>query len=158
MAGKIQLTWGEFDPLSPENRLIAKSLEEWEGTPYHLFGQAKGAGGGVDCVRFLTGVADDVEGVPRRKLPRTMADAAMHAPQLARGVMRELIRMYDLEVVEDGVLQPGDFLVAAPIGGGPGHGIFVGLGHLWHSTEAGGVVRTGLHLDQMDIVRHLRRK
>lgn len=158
MAGKIDLTWGEFDPLSPENRRISAALRNWDGTPYHLFGQAAGRGGGVDCIRFLTAVADRVEGVPYRKLPRTMADAAMHAPALARGVMRQLIRMYDLKVVTDGVLQPGDFLVAAPIGGGPGHGIFVGLGHLWHSTEANGVVRTGLHIDNMDVVRHLRRK
>ena len=158
MAKNLNLTWGEFDPLSPENRRIARALEQWSGTPYHLFGQAKGPGGGVDCIRFLTGVADDVDGQPYRKLPRTMADAAMHAPHLARGVMRQLIRMYDLEVVEDGVMLPGDFLVAAPTGGGPGHGIFVGLGQLWHSTESGGVVRTGMHLGFMDIVRHLRRK
>ena len=40
-------------------------LRGWEGTPYRAGAQAKGRDGGVDCVRFVCGVLDELYGERR---------------------------------------------------------------------------------------------
>ncbi|MCZ2418680.1 MAG: hypothetical protein LC123_02395 [Burkholderiales bacterium] len=124
---------------------LDRAIEKWRGTPYRVGQQAPGKG--VDCVRFVCGVLDDVTGrrTPIRTLPN---DASMHARDSAVATMHHIRKLYlPNDVVTDGTIEPGDLIVTAPIGksGGPGHAIIAGTKpwHLWESTLEG-VRRIGL--------------
>lgn len=122
---------------------LERALARWVGTPYRVGQQCAGAG--VDCVRFVAAVLDDVMGrvTPIETLPQ---DAALHARASAIAAMHRIRRLYEpVALVEDGTLEPGDLLVTAPPGGGPGHALIAGprRWELWEST-LDGVHRTGL--------------
>jgi len=118
-------------------------LTSWVGTSYHPGWQCKGAG--VDCVRFVCGVLDELYGVttPIETLP---PDTAMHNARGAVGVMHKIKVLYKPNMaVRDGTISPGDVVVMGPRDGGPGHALIAGPSRntLWHSTGLG-VQVTGL--------------
>lgn len=116
---------------------LGEVLGSWLGTPYSPGNQVKGPQGGVDCVRFVCAVLDELYGTKRIPIPELPNDVAMHSRDTAFAAMRFLLRAYEphREVV-DGILEPGDVLVVAMPGGGPGHAMIAGpdLNTLWHAT------------------------
>jgi cell wall-associated NlpC family hydrolase len=118
---------------------IADILESWEGTRYLAGCQVKKAG--VDCVRFVSGVLDELHGTstPIARLPQ---DASFHNKQLCQAALKSFLSRFDYEEIKNGQLQPGDVLIAGPIGGGPGHALIAGIDCLWHCNSKS-VVRTG---------------
>lgn len=126
-------------------------LEAWSGTPYRLGSQRKGLG--VDCVRFVSAVMDELHfGEIRGDHSYLPPDRALHDPQSAWLAMRKVIRRYgDVDFLpylpdEEGPLRvsPGDALITGPAGGGPGHCMIVGnRPYLWHSLLNYGVCFTG---------------
>lgn len=144
-------TWREPSlPLLTATRISIELdliLLGWEHTPY-LVGQAcKGEGGGVDCVRFVCSVLDELYGTDRVHEVKTLPnDASMHTREGAFRVMRTIRELYaPNQPVEDGSLEPGDVVVVGPSNGGPGHAMICGprQNELWHSS-VGGVHRTGI--------------
>lgn len=138
-----------FEPLNikefteSENRLvevrIARILDSWENTPRMESQQAKGKG--VDCVRFVAGVLDELAGTktPLEKLPR---DAALHCREKSILAMRLFLKQFNAEVLETRAVQPGDMIVTGPEMGGPGHAIIVGTDRfLWHTANT--VIKCG---------------
>jgi len=95
-------------------------------------------GGGVDCVRFVAAVIDELHGevrIPAIKLPQ---DVAFHAPATARAALRLFRKAYEpLRVVRDGVVEPGDIAIVT-LGkvAGPGHAVLIGAepNTAWHAT------------------------
>ena len=116
---------------TPLAQKIQACLESWEGTPYHLNMGTKGVG--TDCVHFVCGVADELQGsvTPFESIP---GDASMHAPAKAQGVMRFLMKAYGARRVSDGTIEPGDVIICGPEGGGPGHAMIAGNCHIYHAT------------------------
>lgn len=123
---------------------IGRILKSWEGTPYVAGCRVKK--GGVDCVRFVSGVLDELYGT-KTELERLPQDASFHAKDKCFAALKSFMDRYDYTEVEDGILQPVDIVVAGPIGGGPGHALVAGLDCLWHCTSMG-VARTGFDLSQ----------
>jgi len=122
---------------------LERAIGKWQGTPYRVGQQSPGVG--VDCVRFVCAVLDDVTGrtTPIETLPQ---DASMHARTSAILTMKKIKQLYMPNAeVADGTIEAGDLLITAPEGGGPGHVLIAGPKpwHLWEST-ATGVRRTGL--------------
>lgn len=134
-------------------------LDQWARTPYKLYSQRRGVKGGVDCVRFITGVADSLLGI-RTQVPKVISDVSLHSRITANHSMRWMMREYDMRRVDAAeALQPMDVIVAGPPGGGPGHGILCGPDRfLYHVTCSQGVVRTGLGLAFLDFHHVLRRQ
>jgi len=119
------------------SRKLGSILESWRDTPYLPGQQAKGAGGGVDCVRFVCGVVDELYGFRRAELPRLPQDRSLHDRAGAVKAMKFMRRLYEPNLpIEDGVFEPGDILVVSAPDGGPGHAMIVGAepNTLWHST------------------------
>jgi len=121
------------------SRIMEFALIEWEGTPHRTEWSHKGRG--VDCVRFvsqhldmLTGTSNTIESLP--------PDTAFHNKKSAVQGLKKLLRLYPSEVVEGDIVQPGDVVIAGPLAGGPGHGMLVGVKHLWHCEST--VCRAGL--------------
>jgi len=137
-----------FEPEGPGlEALLEQELRTWEGTPY-LAGQSL-KGVAVDCVRFVVSVAAFLEGreVALERLPQ---DMALHQPESARAAMRDILRVFPLwHPVQGRVVQPGDFVVVGPAGGGPGHAMLCSgrRNLLIHSSQAAGVQYTGLLMD-----------
>jgi cell wall-associated NlpC family hydrolase len=131
-------------PIAPEpTAALARALARWDGTPYVPGAQARGAG--VDCVRFVAAVLDELRRrvTPIETLPN---DAALHAPGPARAAMLRLRRAYGPSaLVHDDSLEPGDVVVTGVEGGGPGHALIAGdrPNVLWESPGQG-VRRVGL--------------
>jgi hypothetical protein len=101
--------------LAQQQRLGAILLR-WEGTPYRPGQQKEKAG--VDCVRFVAAVLDELRGTstPIETLP---PDAAMHTREGAIASMLNIKRAFmPCELVGDNSLEPGDVLVTGPPGGG----------------------------------------
>lgn len=119
-------------------------LAGWYSTPYMAGNASRGVG--VDCVRFLACVLDALYGqqtVPPERLP---ADTALHSPRGARAALRRFLRAYEPNrEVDDGTIEPGDVLVLAAPGAGPGHGLVVSgqRNVLVHATREG-VTRSGI--------------
>lgn len=117
---------------------LASILAGWEGTRYMEGCQAKG--GGVDCVRFVAGVLDDLYGFARVPTDRLPQDIALHRPRSARAAMRKILRIYSPNVAVAGIaVQPGDVFVVGAPSAGPGHAMIVGprRNTLWHATPIG---------------------
>lgn len=132
----MELVWTPYSDRKPSlmTHTLGGVLAGWKGTPYRSGQQCKGYG--VDCVRFVCAVLDELEGKSRgfKTLP---PDAALHAPEVARLVMRRIMRTFwPWDSVLDGTAEPGDVLVAGPRHGGPGHAIIVGptRNTLWEAT------------------------
>lgn len=140
-------TWKDL-PHPAAKAALERALARWDGTPYRVGQQAPavdGVGGGVDCVRFVCAVLDELLGrrTPITTLPQ---DAALHARESAIAAMHQIRKLYlPNEPVEDGTVEPGDLLITAPPGGGPGHALIAGprRWELWHATGLC-VHRTGL--------------
>lgn len=133
-----------FREAAPTQEKLQKILDSWEGTPYMPGQQMKGAG--VDCVRFVCAVLDELYGFSRVAIPELPGDIALHARDTAVAAMRYIMKLYEPnEPVLDGVLEPGDILVVAPPKGGPGHAMIAGgrENELWHSMDRR-VQRTGI--------------
>ncbi len=98
-------------------------------------------------MRFVAGVMNELSGEERVCPPRLPQDRAMHDPHGALHVMHNIARGFEpFEVVKrGGDIEPGDVIIVGPVGGGPGHGMIVGVrpSSVWHSTGKG-VQYTGL--------------
>ncbi len=135
----------------------------WLGTPYMRGAQARGARGGVDCLRFVSGLQNDLDRVPLLPPDRLPQDLAMRDPNQAMLVVGKFIRAYGGKVVRDGSAQPGDIVVIARPGEGPGHGMTIGPrpNTIWESgggVDRGGVRMLGWSLDvNSTVVRIYRR-
>jgi cell wall-associated NlpC family hydrolase len=100
-------------------------LARWQDTPYLRGQQCEGVG--VDCVRFVCAVWDDLIGRPRQPIERLPSDMAMNAPETARAAMRRMTELYGpFEEIEGPYAEPGDFFVTGGVRAGPGHAIIVG--------------------------------
>lgn len=119
---------------------LSNILMSWQGTRYLPGCQAKGVG--VDCVRFVSGVLDELYGT-HTELDRLPQDASFHAKDKCYSALKTFMGNYKYEEVTDGVLQPGDVVIAGPRGGGPGHALIAGIDCLWH-CDSRSVTRTGL--------------
>lgn len=139
------------------SRRIGEVLESWRRTPYAEAQRCKGVG--VDCVRFVCSVFDELDGRVGIPLDEVPPDTAMHAPETARAAMRKIIEAYGPaeSVPLDRPLHPGDLVVAGPPDGGPGHALFVGAAPntLWHASR-GGVVWTGIVVHHLEVFRGYR--
>lgn len=114
---------------------LERILDSWDGTPYAIGQQMKGAG--VDCVRFVAAVLDELYGYKRLPVQDLPHDVALHQRETAIAAMRLIMKLYEPnEPVLDEILEPGDILVMAPPKGGPGHAMIVGAreNEIWHST------------------------
>lgn len=127
-------------------------LRSWYRTPYKLWSQAKGPFGGVDCVRFICGVLDEVRG-KKFIVPRVAGDAAMNDPEKAMTVRKLLMREYNFRLARDRQrdgyfeLRPRDVIMAGSEHGTAGHALIVGAtGYVYACDERQGVTRTGLDI------------
>lgn len=130
----------ELDPDGAIAARFARILASWEWTRYLPGCQAKGATGGVDCVRFVAGVLDELYGFARVPIDRLPQDIALHRPKGARAAMRKILRIYSPHERVTGIaVQPADILVVGEPRGGPGHAMIVGprRNTLWHATPIG---------------------
>ena len=118
-------------------------LESWVETPYQAGQRARGAG--VDCVRFVSAVLDDLFREERIPLPRLPQDLSMHDAAGARAAMRQFMEAYapNENVLRSREVEAGDVLIVGVRG--PAHAILVGSKPA-HLYEAGSrrVIRTGL--------------
>lgn len=149
------LTWSTEKLPDVLSARLAAAIAVWKGTKYHEGAQRPGAG--VDCWRFVSAVADDMRLRPWIKLPRMIADAAMHNPEKARAALRWAMREHELTEIEGMAIRPGDTVIAGPKDGGPGHAMLAGPdGFLWHVTKNQGVDCTGLTTHGLTFLHILR--
>lgn len=102
--------------------------------------------GGVDCVRFVVAVLDELFGIaPDEAIPVLPKDTAWHNAAGVVRVVRALERRYPHEIVREGPAEPGDVLIARVSSGNPGHIGIVGPkpGTVWHSNPGVGVAEVG---------------
>ena len=119
-----KFSWRSLDPAIEAH--VSRVLENWIGTPYRDGQQVPGVG--TDCVRFVTGCIDQLQGREIQPIPKLPNDASLHNREAAMRVMRIIISLYEpLEEVKDGTLEPGDIIIVGPPKGGPGHAMFVGV-------------------------------
>jgi len=140
---RADLVWQPGDLSSTALAYLNGVLLSWEGTPYQTAQQCKGAG--VDCVRFVCGVLDELYGLKTdiTTLPR---DAQMHNAAEAMKVARLIKALYEPnKLVQDNVIEPGDVIVVGPAEGGPGHTLIVGpqKNTVWQ-VNSWAVCRTGM--------------
>lgn len=124
---------------------MRRILSEWEDTPYLAGRQVKKAG--VDCVRFVCAVLDELYGINRdvKTVLNLPQDVSLHDRAGAFSAMRAIKELYGHDDVEGLVVQPGDVFVVGETTGGPGHAIFVGPDEntLWQAGSRK-VHKTGL--------------
>ena len=135
------MMWHEFTGDDPRFVLLLEYvLESWRDTPYMAGQRCKK--GGVDCVRFVCAVLDEITGTDHSvvTLPQ---DAALHARREAIRAMSRIRHLYSAATIRGLVVEPGDVIVMAPARGGPSHAAIVGprLNTVWHATP-GGVAQT----------------
>ena len=108
----------------------------------------KRKGAGVDCVRFVAGVMDELYGMKHDEGIRMPYDTALHNRRGAISVVRFFVKRYEPITLrkENGeyVVQPGDVIVTK-LGSNPGHVLIVGTepNTVWNSIENAGVCKTG---------------
>jgi len=127
---------------------LREALALWDSTPYAPDQQC--AQVGVDCVRFVCAIMDQISG--RSTNPRTLPqDAAMHDRAGAVACMKQIMTLYK-PIKPLGPHYPyvrgGDVLIVGRRTGGPGHAMIVGPDQntIWHATFPR-VQRTGMYLD-----------
>jgi len=129
----------QIDGLSDSENLavserLGRVLYEWQDTPHMAGQQCKGKG--VDCVRFVAGVLDEMQGTstPTEHLPQ---DASFHVREKCILAFRRFLTTFQgIELPEGSPVQPGDVIVTGPASGGPGHAIIVGTdGRLWQTLR-----------------------
>lgn len=163
---RLDVNWEplKIDGLTEQqNREILDRLEmilfSWKGTPYSPNKRVKKYG--VDCIRFVTGVIDElcgIEHVPCRTLP---SDISFHDKATAMAGMKTFVRNYDFVKVTTRLVQPGDVLITGPNNGGPGHGVLAGIvpNTLFESSFGVGVHQIGLSInDTYRLFGHYRQR
>ena len=139
------MTWKplDFEGSDLVTKRIEKVCQDWNHTPYIPGQQAQGEG--VDCVRFVCAVLDELYGLDHT-IPREVQDKSLHDPAGAMKVTA-LVRAYypdhkDLATA-DRCVEPGDIIITGHALGGPGHAILVGAGRntLWQASRV--AVRMG---------------
>jgi len=122
-------------------------LNGWNNTPYGLGQQVKGVG--VDCIRFVTGVLDDMFRRPHIKFPLISQDCCLTDHKQSKDIYELLLKHYPSTEVNpntDGSydVEPGDLVCCGPILGTLGHGMVVGAdsGTMFHATTFS-VVKAG---------------
>ena len=120
---------------------IDRVLRSWDETPYMLGQCAKGVG--VDCIRYVCAVLNELYGRDNFDFEHLPGDSDMFNREGAERVLRKVIRMYPatqiLGITDESWVEPGDVIITAKPGCGPGHSIFVG-NHprtLWHAIDGG---------------------
>lgn len=106
----------------------------------------KGPRGGVDCVRFVAGVMDELFGLNEAgSLERAPQDIGMHNPRAAALIAAGMVSRYPHSINRSGVVEPGDVIVSR-VGRGPSHVLIVGprQGTAWHAVQGAGVTMVGL--------------
>lgn len=143
----VPLTWS---PLDIPNGLLVEArlqglLQSWERTPYAAGQQVPRAG--VDCIRFVTAILDGLNQFQGSPLDVVPSDAAMHSREGAVRTIWSFCRAYGLKSHSGPETQPGDVVLVAFRGGGPGHAMIVGPkpNTLWHVSTRG-VCRCGWSL------------
>lgn len=140
----LPATWEPFPwmSLNLANRMH-QVLERWRGSRY-ASGQSC-AGVAADCVGFVFGAVDDLDGRERRRENILPADAAFHDPDTAQQALLELRRIYSPIERVTGPAQPFDVVAVGPAGGGASHVMLVGpeRNTLWHATPGAGVHQAG---------------
>lgn len=130
----------------PCSERVHKIASSWENTKYMPLQSRKG--GGVDCIRFVCGVADELYGYSRGPAITLPPDQSLHDREGAIAAMKALCRRYEplADVTSDPFIEPGDIIVVGPVGGGPGHAMIVGgyRGHVWECLQEQGVQRSGM--------------
>lgn len=119
-------------------------LDSWVGTPYVLGSAAKKQG--VDCVRFVCSVLDEMYGTRRIPENRLPSDLSLHDKIGALSAMKQIISAYKPnQHVEDFIWEPGDIVVVGAPNAGPGHAMIVSCRKnvLYHATNQG-IVTTGI--------------
>lgn len=142
---KFRLYDLKWEPFPEIHDKLDRILAKWEGTPHSDGQQSPGLKGGVDCIRFVTAVLDELEDSSFREIKTLGPYTAIHSVPVATRVMLEILRAYSpLGRVSDGVVQPGDVVVVGPENSAPGHVMVVGPrpGELWHTAAS--VQRTGM--------------
>jgi len=133
------LTWKplDFEGSDVVTRRIEEVCYSWEHTPYMPGQQMRGSKGGVDCVRFVCAVLDELNGVTH-DIPREVQDRSLHDPEGAKKVVKMVRCFYpDHATLPEGERQvePGDVIITGHAEGGPGHAILVGASEntLWQA-------------------------
>lgn len=123
-------------------------LESWQDTKYGSGQRCRGVA--ADCIGFVSGALDDIDGRPRAQDPRVPVDSCLHDPERSRAAVRDLLDVYKPWVSVSRDLQPFDVVVAGPAGGGPGHVLLVGpqRNTLWHCSQGQGVHMSGWALGE----------
>lgn len=125
-------------------------LARWADTPYGSGQRCCGAS--ADCVGFVFGAIDDLDGRPRGAAPSMPPDSALHDPATSEEALRALRDLYEpvAPLPADAPVQPFDILVVGARLAGPSHAMLVGTapGHLWHCTPNVGVHRGGWALGE----------
>lgn len=162
-ASQRKLTWKPAERYAtgrPMERL-QESIDRWIGTPYMENQKARGPGGGVDCVRFVEGVLEDLYDLkitPRRIL--VAQDASVHDRRSVTQVAQELARRYPHQVQRRDIVHPGD-VVICKVGKGPGHSVIIGPKpyHCYQALPTAGVQQGGVG-SLVDIARviHMHEK
>lgn len=151
----LEPTWAPLRFYGPRDVLdeqkvtarLREILEGWKGTRYGSGQRCRGVA--ADCLGFVCGALDDIDGRPRAQDPSIPPDAALHDPYRAREAIRDLLAVYEPWTAVEGSLQPFDIVVAGPHGGGPGHALLVGPDRntTWSCSQGLGVHRGGWSLD-----------
>jgi len=127
---------------------LQQSLERWRGTPWVAGQQLRGPRGGVDCVRFVVGVLDELFRLDLPNIPRLPQDMSLHDREGAMRVARAIEERYPHTLIESVFeIEPGDVIVLRTgAGAGPGHVLIAGSNpkQLWHASERVGVTTTSL--------------
>ena len=152
------MMWRAIDSLIEKQ--VIEAARRWINTPYAL-GQCC-PGRGVDCINLACAIQDDLRGRPAPSAVKSLrGDACLHAPDRCRAALKKILENYQpldtfgpTEPVE-----PGDVIVIAPAGGGPGHALTaVGPTGIFIHTDSRRVVLTGLPLpESMSEVLHIYR-
>lgn len=145
MSLTVQRTWRLAPGVADYRPRLDAINARWRGTPYRAGQQV--AGVGVDCMRYVCAVLDELHRRPASPVDAIPPDAAMHDREGAIAAMHAMVsRFRPCEFVHDEWLEPGDVVLVGPKLGAPGHALLVGTEpHVyWHaSSEAGSVCRVG---------------
>ena len=133
-------------------------LESWRGVRWKPGGYLRMPG--VDCVRFVACVLDDLEHTSiAPTLPQLAQDIGKHQPDAAAIAADEMVRSWAPEFLRGDEVEPGDVIVTAGGKGGPAHALIVGPrpNTAWHCVPRSGVCCVGLgHIGMDAIGRALR--
>lgn len=125
-----------------DDRRMASILDSWRGTPYLDAHDRKGVG--VDCVRFVDKVLQELFRISLDPLPKLPAATSLHSPRGVALMTRLMRSRFGCETIRRPTradLEVGDVVLESdssrPLGG---HALIVGPGmRLWHSDSEVGV-------------------